>query len=107
MNVRRQRVLVKKCSPRSTICLAAEGRIIQIVGGRVVGPVDDQRLADDVLARHEAPVAAVERGVAVVAHREVGVRRHHHLAVHHVVHQHVHGAVVHACRLGSLGKLSR
>ena len=74
MNVRRQRVLVKKFSARSTMWSRLMAELLQLVGGRVVGPVDDQRLADDIFARHEAPVAAVERGIAVVAHREVVIR---------------------------------
>src|ERR1700730_3578575 len=31
---------------------------------RIVRPVNDQRFSDDVLARHESPVAAVERIIA-------------------------------------------
>ena len=37
---------------------------------------DEERLADDVLVRHEAPVARVLRVVAVVAHHEIVARRH-------------------------------
>src|ERR1017187_3043599 len=48
----------------------------QILGRGAVGPVDQERLADDVIAGHEAPVAAVKGVVAVVAHREIVPRRH-------------------------------
>ena len=64
-------------------------RIRELFGGRVVRPVNDQRLADDILARHEAPVAAVERLIAIVAHGEIVPRRHHHFAVLHVVLEHL------------------
>src|SRR3954469_24933365 len=37
---------------------------------------DEERLADDILVRDEAPDAAVARVVAVVAHHEVLARRH-------------------------------
>src|SRR5262247_4431502 len=40
-------------------------------------PVDQERLAADLLALDEAPVAAVLRVVAVVAHDEVRALRHH------------------------------
>src|ERR1700678_3072854 len=38
-----------------------DGGTGQALGAGIVGPVDDERLADDVSARNEAPVAAVER----------------------------------------------
>src|SRR5215472_10365268 len=41
----------------------------------LVRPVDDQRLAFDVAARQEAPISAVLRIVAVVAHDEVLICR--------------------------------
>src|SRR5687768_12814567 len=39
-------------------------------------PPDQERLADDVLLRHEAPVPAVVAAVPIVAHHEVVTRRH-------------------------------
>src|SRR5262249_19048188 len=47
------------------------------VGLAVPRPVDQERLAADLLALDEAPVAAVLRVVAVVAHDEVGAWWHH------------------------------
>src|SRR5437016_2303230 len=43
----------------------------QCLRGRVVRPVNDQRFPDNIVARDKAPVAAVERGIAIVAHREI------------------------------------
>src|ERR1035441_10777395 len=40
------------------------------LGGGIVGPVNDQGFADDVATGHEAPVPAVERGIAVIARSE-------------------------------------
>ena len=45
---------------------------------RVPGPVDEEGPALDLVALDEAPVAAVLAVVPVVAHHEVGVRRHLH-----------------------------
>src|SRR5438445_9897978 len=42
----------------------------------IPGPVDEEGLALDLVALDEAPVAAVLRVVAVVAHHEIGVGRH-------------------------------
>ena len=53
------------------------------------GPVNNERLADDVFARDETPVAAIQRIVAIVAHGEVGFGRQHHFTVHNVIRQHV------------------
>ena len=89
--VRFQRVLVKKFFARSTIVAAAVAG--PFFGGGVIGPEDHQRLADDVLARHETPIAAVERILAVVAHGEVVVGGHHQFAVAHVGREHLLGAV--------------
>src|SRR5215470_11359333 len=47
------------------------------VGLAVPRPVDQERLAADLLALDEAPVAAVLRVVAVVAHDEVRAGRHY------------------------------
>src|SRR5664279_3846919 len=47
-------------------------------------PVDEHGTSDDVLARHEAPVAGVEADVAIVAHGEDAARRHYQIAVLHV-----------------------
>src|ERR1700685_3188130 len=49
-----------------------DGRTGQALGAGSVGPVDDERLANDVSTRDEAPIAAVERIVAVIAHGEEG-----------------------------------
>ncbi len=56
--------------------------------GSVVGPIDDQRFADDILTRHKAPVTAVERRVAIIPHGEIAARRHHNLAALDVVLEH-------------------
>src|SRR3954471_2326831 len=51
--------------------------LVEIVfAPRFVRPVDQERLALDVLARQVAPVAAVLRVGAVVAHDEILVGRH-------------------------------
>src|SRR5262249_60919367 len=47
------------------------------VGLAVPRPVDQERLAADLLALDESPVAAGLRAVAVVAHDEVRAGRHH------------------------------
>src|SRR5260370_11525046 len=60
----------------------------QTVSGRVVRPVNDQRLPDDILAWDEAPVARVERIVAVVPHGEEAILGNHDLAIHHMVLKH-------------------
>src|SRR4051812_48376413 len=71
-----------------------DGGIRQRRSGRVVGPVNNQRLADNVLARHETPKAAVERGIAIVAHRKVVAGGNDHLAILHVVLEHSLAALV-------------
>src|ERR1019366_8258668 len=48
--------------------------------------------ADNIFERHETPVAAVERRIAIVAHGENGVGRNNYFAVDHMVLQHVGGA---------------
>src|SRR5260370_37523719 len=45
----------------------------EITLGLIQRPGDEQRAADDVPARYEAPVATVETVVAVVAHGEVAI----------------------------------
>ena len=72
----------------------ADGRIRKPLRRCVVRPIDDERLADNVLARHEAPVAAVERGIAIVAHREVAARRYDHFATLHMGVDHLLRALV-------------
>src|SRR4029079_7700956 len=52
--------------------------ILVILAFGLVRPVDHERLALDVFARQEPPVAAVLRIVAVVAHHEIVVGRHRH-----------------------------
>src|SRR5512140_1370966 len=54
---------------------------LNVAGGIADGEVDEQRLALDVGGGREAPVAAVLRVVAVVAHHEVLPGRHGHGAV--------------------------
>src|SRR5579884_3451947 len=39
-------------------------------------PIDEHRRADNIFTGHEAPEAAVETDVAIVAHGEDAVRRH-------------------------------
>ena len=63
-------------------------RVRKFLGARVVRPVNDQRFADNILARHESPIAAVERLVAVIAHSEKIARRHHDFAVLHIFFEH-------------------
>jgi hypothetical protein len=48
----------------------ADALLVDLVGGGLEGPVDEEGAAYDVLARDEAPVAAVETFGAVVAHGE-------------------------------------
>src|SRR6266446_503533 len=66
----------------------SDGGILQLVAGRRVGPVNNQRLADDVLARHKAPVAAVERRIAVISHGENGAGGNYDFAADRVILQH-------------------
>src|SRR5579884_3084572 len=66
-----------------------DGLVGKLVRRRSVRPVYEQRLAHDIAARHESPVAAVERGVAVIAHGEILARWHHQLAIHDVILKHV------------------
>src|SRR5260370_17611505 len=44
--------------------------LVDLIGWRLKRPIDEHGAADDVLARNEAPVAAVQALRAVVAHRE-------------------------------------
>src|SRR5665213_77916 len=67
---------------------------IELIRGSVKGPVNDERLANNVLARDESPVAAVERVITVVAHRKVQAGGDHHVSVHHMVQKHVRGSPV-------------
>src|SRR5450755_286901 len=67
----------------------AYGGVGQGLGGGVVGPVDDQGFADDIFARDESPVAAIEGGIAVIAHGKIAARRHDDFAVRDVMLQHV------------------
>src|SRR5450432_1755655 len=50
-------------------------------------PVDKHRPPNDVVPGNEPPVAAVQTAVAVIAHSEIAVRRHHHVAILHVLGQ--------------------
>src|SRR3989338_1289416 len=49
----------------------AAGRLHPFGPASLEGPVDQEGAPDDVIARHQAPLAAVEAVVAVVAHDEV------------------------------------
>src|SRR5215831_13425834 len=60
-------------------------RRVEIAGRRVVGPVDHQRLADDVFSRDESPVEAVERGIAIIPHRKKRVGRDYDFAIDDVM----------------------
>src|SRR5208283_4559516 len=64
-----------------------ERGLVHLVGGGLEGPVDEHGTADDVRARDEAPVAAVERLGAVVAHGEDGSGRDDEVAIDDVVGQ--------------------
>src|SRR5271170_4083407 len=59
----------------------ADALFVDLVGGGLEGPVDEERAAYDVLARNEAPVAAVEALGAVVAHGEDFSGRDYEIAV--------------------------
>ena len=61
---------------------------------RVIGPVDNQGLADDVLPRNESPVPAVQGRVAVVAHREEAVGRDDDGVPHHVRREHLQRGII-------------
>src|ERR1700726_2446772 len=59
----------------------ASAFVLVVLASRLVRPVDDERLALDVLARQEAPVSAVLRVVAIVTHDEVLARGDGHRTV--------------------------
>src|ERR1700733_1776052 len=63
----------------------ADALLIDLVGGSFKGPVDEHGAAYDVLARHEAPEAAVEALGTVVAHREDLARRDDEVAILDVI----------------------
>src|SRR5215831_1682494 len=54
----------------------AEPLVDVILAPGLVRPVDQQRASLHVVARQEAPVTAVLRVVAVVAHHEIAIGRH-------------------------------
>src|SRR5512146_379350 len=56
----------------------SEALVEVVLAPGLVRPVDEQRLALDIVARQEAPIAAVLRVVAVVAHDEIAIRRYRH-----------------------------
>src|SRR4029079_5944539 len=58
-------------------------------GGGVKRPENHQRLANDVLARNETPIAAVERVFPIVAHGEVSLHWNDQLAVLNVAGEHL------------------
>jgi hypothetical protein len=70
----------------------ADRRTCETICCRLVRPIDDQWFADDVCSRHETPVAAIERIVAIVAHREIAVGRNHNFSVRYVLLEHFDGA---------------
>src|SRR5579859_436320 len=59
----------------------ADALFVDLVGGGLEGPVDEHGAAYDVFAGDEAPVAAVERLGAVVAHGEDLAGGHDEVAV--------------------------
>src|SRR5215471_19705780 len=59
-------------------------KIDQIAGLCVVRPENHKGFADDVLTRHESPIAAVERIIAIIAHREIVAFRNYNLAIDYV-----------------------
>src|SRR3954469_17524012 len=63
----------------------ANGLFVDLVGGGFKGPVDEHGTADNILARDEAPEAAIEAFGAVVAHGEDLPGRHDEVAVDDVV----------------------
>src|ERR1035437_5341592 len=65
----------------------ADRLLVDLVGGRLEGPVDVHGAADDIFAGDESPEAAVERLGAVVAHGEDGARGYDKFAVDDVVGQ--------------------
>ena len=67
--VRLQRVLVKKSIRKLALRRAF-----------IVGPIDEHRPADNQIARHKSPVAAVLAVVAIVAHDEIVARGNCNLA---------------------------
>ena len=58
-----------------------ESLLVDLVGGRFERPIDEHGAADDVFARNEAPVAAVEAFGAVVTHGEDPAGRNDEIAV--------------------------
>src|SRR5262245_24547518 len=56
---------------RAHVAIAATG----LETARAVGVVHEHRAAPEILARHQTPVSAVLRAVAVVAHHEVATGR--------------------------------
>src|SRR5688572_9826131 len=69
--------LVEDSSPPDAADKAGQARMFP------EGKVDEERLALDVLLRHESPVAAVLRIAAVVTHQEVMGPGHRHRALLH------------------------
>src|SRR5919199_1002690 len=75
----------------------------KLLGRGAVRPVNDQRLADDVVARNESPIPAIERVVPVITHSKESIGRNYDLAVLHVIIEHVALQL----RLQALGKPRR
>ncbi len=80
---------------------AGTGKILR---ARIVGPVDNERFPDNILARNEAPIAAVERLITVISHSEKVAVRHHNVAVFDVMIQHVLSADGNR-RIGLIGEI--
>src|SRR5580704_17033996 len=57
--------------------LVAQALFFILIVGLDKRPVDEQRAADDIGSRHEAPVAAVEADGAVISHGKISARGHH------------------------------
>src|SRR5271156_4501143 len=57
--------------------LVSHSFFLILIVGFDEGPIDEQRAAHNVGSRPKAPIAAVERDGAVIAHGEVTARRNH------------------------------
>src|SRR3974390_91310 len=61
----------------------------QVLRGSIVRPVDDQRFADNILARNQPPVPAVEGVVAIVPPRAIVARPNDKFPLPHIVLDHL------------------
>src|SRR5664279_1195554 len=65
--------------------LTSQALLVLLIFGSLERPVVEERAADDVLARDEAPEARIEAGVSMIAHHEVLIGRHDEVAVLNMV----------------------